>query len=464
MLRTFNLLRQAWKPLASSVRFYYPKHFYDMLKLLPEPQYSVLDNGLTVVSEERINTNHVCVGLFIDGGSRYESKYENGIAHFFEHMAFTGTFNRTLPVLQQQMADTGARFKCFTTRELVGYYTECLAQDLCAVVDILADCLYCNELNEKQIEIQKKVVLQEMIEKDADTNDVLWDYLHGAAFMGTPFAQSVMGPSSNLSLFNERNVRTYITQFFDPTRTVLAAVGAVNHERLVEFANCYLLKLEPCKCTDEFYRFTSGDIRFRDDAYPYCHTAIAFEAPCLCDSNSWTMEVAAEYIGGYDRTQAGKHSPHLVARASALDDQAYAYKSFYIKYKDTGLWGVQMLANHLEQDSLFYNVQTDLMNLCSMVTDNEVTRAKRAAQTRLLTKLEGVTPACIDLGRWTLYNGRQPSLVEKLCEIEKVTAEDVRRMCDTFLWDRCPAVAAVGRVESVPVPTRIRPGQYWLRL
>ncbi|KAJ2954132.1 hypothetical protein O0L34_g2354 [Tuta absoluta] len=464
MLKTRHLLRQTWKPLASSVRFLYPKPFYDSLNLLPEANYTDLANGLTVASEERENVNHVCIGLFIDGGSRYESKYENGIAHFFEHMAFGSTFNRTQPVLYQSMVETGARFKCFTTRELVGYYAECLAEDICKVIDILADCVYCNALDDRYLEFQKSVVCQEIVEKDTDTNDVLWDYLHGAAFMGTPLAQSVMGTSSNLDLFCDRTVRNYITQFFDPTRTVLAAVGAVDHEKLVEYASRYLLKLEPSMCTDEFYRFTSGDIRFRDDSYPYCHTAIAFEAPCLCDSNSWAMEVAAEYVGGYDRSQPGSNSAHLVARASALDNQAYAYKSFYIKYKDTGLWGVEMLANHLEQDCLFYNVQTDLMNLCSMVTENEVVRAKRAAKTRLLTKLEGVTPACIDLGRWTLYNGRQPPLLEKLREIDRIQAADVHRMSDTFLWDRCPAVAAVGRTESVPVPQRIRPGQYWLRL
>lgn len=48
--------------------------------------------------------------------------------------------------------------------------------------------------------------------------------------------------------------------------------------------------------------------------------------------------------------------------------------------------------------------------------------------------------------------------------LQKVTAKDVRDVALKYIYDRCPAVAAVGPVENLPDYNRIRSSMYWLRL
>ena len=55
---------------------------------------TVLDNGVTVVSEQVPWMNSVAVGLWAPVGSRDESPADNGISHFIEHMLFKGTERR----------------------------------------------------------------------------------------------------------------------------------------------------------------------------------------------------------------------------------------------------------------------------------------------------------------------------------------------------------------------------------
>ncbi|KAL0902228.1 hypothetical protein ABMA27_000149 [Loxostege sticticalis] len=461
-----QLTRILWSPLKNSVRNNpYPAPYQKFLMHLPQIECSVLENGLTVVTEERECYN-TCVGLYINGGSRYESLFENGIAHFFEHIAFKGTCARTKTELEKQMSSVGARFNCFTTREMVVYYAECLGEDLPLVVDILSDCVFNNCYSRPDMTEQKSVVFSEMIEHDNNHNETLFDYLHSTAFQGTPLAQTVMGPSCNLYNFNECTISRYLQRFFDPTRTVLVAVGGVKHEQLMCLACSYLSKLETNKCFDTCeYRFTGSEVRYRDDSMPVANVACAVEGPSFCDPDNLVMDVAANVVGGWDRSQpGGADHPVRVARLASSGDFCDSYKAFNINYKDTGLWGVQFMAPTLKLEDMLYVVQDQWMRLCTMVTDGEVERAKRELKTNLLCKTESCRGECHDIGRWMLYNGHRPPLYERMQKIDKIFAKEVKEVCSRYIYDKCPAVAAIGQTEGLPDYTRIRAGMYWLRL
>ena len=47
---------------------------------------------------------------------------------------------------------------------------------------------------------------------------------------------------------------------------------------------------------------------------------------------------------------------------------------------------------------------------------------------------------------------------------QAVTADSIKSACMKYIYDRCPAVAAVGPVENLPDYNRIRSSMYWLRL
>ena len=55
----------------------------------------ILKNNLTVVFERLNHLKSVAFGVWIGSGSRYETRINNGISHFIEHMVFKGTKTRT---------------------------------------------------------------------------------------------------------------------------------------------------------------------------------------------------------------------------------------------------------------------------------------------------------------------------------------------------------------------------------
>ncbi|XP_022832994.1 cytochrome b-c1 complex subunit 1, mitochondrial-like [Spodoptera litura] len=464
MLKLSNILTKLSIPVKSRRYSSYPISFTYHLQNLPATQYTQLSNGVTVATEERESSN-ACIGLYIDAGSRYESNIENGVAHFFEHIAFKGSNGRSKSDLETQMACLGAKYKCITTRELVVYYVECLSEDTALATEILTDCIFNNSFNKVEIEHQKQTVYSEMIDHDNDPGKVVFDYLHASAFQGTPLAHTVMGPSSNLYNFTDCTICRYLSKCFDPCRTVLAAVGGVKHEQIVDLAASYLCGLEPLKSIDmDTYRYSGSDVRFRDDSMPTAHVVIAVEGPSFSDDDRIVMEVARFIIGGWDRSQPGglKH-PARLARTITQGNLCDSYQAFNLNYKDCGLFGVHFVADTLYQDDIMMSIQEEFMYLATCVTEPEVDRAKNFLKAKILSDTESSLGTCMDIGRCTLYYGYRPSLPQRMQAVDDVTVDHVRQACYRYLYDKCPVVAAVGPTEGLFEYPRIRSYMYWAR-
>src|SRR5688572_31549600 len=76
-----------------------------------------LSNGIRVVHQYIPTTNIVHCGIVLGIGSRDENKDNQGIAHFWEHMAFKGTKKRTSLDIIKSLDSVGGELNAFTDKE-----------------------------------------------------------------------------------------------------------------------------------------------------------------------------------------------------------------------------------------------------------------------------------------------------------------------------------------------------------
>ncbi|KAM8917414.1 tubulin monoglycylase TTLL3-like [Spinachia spinachia] len=434
----------------------------------PETRLTSLDNGLRVASEE---TGHATctVGLWIGAGSRYESEKNNGAGFFLEHMAFKGTKKHPQTALEQQVESMGAHLSAYTSREHTAYYMKTLAKDLPKAMELLSEVIQSCSLNEAEIEQQRGVVLRELEEVEGNLQEVCLDLLHATAFQGTPLGQSVLGPSNNARTLRRQDLVEYIGSHYKAPRMVLSAAGGVNHEELVSLAKSHfgglsfdydgdaVPVLSPC-------RFTGSEIRMRDDALPLAHVALAVEGASAASPDIVPLMVANSIIGSYDLTYGGgKHLSSRLACRAAEDNLCHSFQAFHSSYCDTGLLGIYLVADKHQIEDMVHWSQNAWMNLCTTVTESDVARGKNALKASLVGQLNGTTRICDDIGRQVLNYGRRIPLAEWDARIDAVTPRLVRDVCSKYLYDKCPAVAAVGPVEQLPDYNRMRSAMYWLR-
>merc|ERR1719219_1669498 len=202
----------------------------------------------------------------------------------------------------------------------------------------------------------------------------------------------------------------------------------------------------------------------RDDNMPYAHVAIAVQGASWTNPDNIPLMVANTFLGSWDRSMGNSvHSSNKIQEAQAKHGHAISYQAFNTCYKDTGLWGVYYVADRTNIEEFWYDVRDEWLRLCSRVSDFEVERAKNALKTNMLLQMDGTTAICEDIGRQMLCYGRRIPLHELEARIDAVDADMVREVCDKYIWDKCPAVAAVGPVENCPDYTQIRSNMYWYR-
>ncbi|KAM6980234.1 cytochrome b-c1 complex subunit 1, mitochondrial [Aplochiton taeniatus] len=434
----------------------------------PETRLTALDNGLRIASEE---TGHgTCtVGLWISCGSRYETEKNNGAGFFLEHMAFKGTKKLPQTALEKEVESMGAHLSAYTSREHTAYYMKTLAKDLPKAVELLSEVVQSSALSEAEIEQQRGVVLRELEEVEGSLQDVCLDLLHATAFQGTPLGQSVLGPSNNARTLTRQDLVEYIGSHYKAPRMVLSAAGGVNHDDLVSLAKQHFSGvsfeyeddavpvLSPC-------RFSGSEIRMRDDEMPLAHVAIAVEGASAASPDIVPLMVANSIIGSYDITfGGGKHLSSRLARLAVEDGLCHSFQAFHSSYSDTGLLGIYFVSDKHHIDDMMHWSQNAWMNLCTTVTDSDVARAKNALKASLVGQLNGTTPICDDIGRHVLNYGRRIPLAEWDARIDAVTPKLVRDVCSKYIYDKCPAVSAVGPVEQLPDYNRMRSAMYWLR-
>ena len=78
---------------------------------------TVLDNGITVMSEPTDSVRSVALGIWFAVGSRDESPLEAGMSHFMEHMMFKGTSTRSAKDISEAFDRLGAELNAFTSKE-----------------------------------------------------------------------------------------------------------------------------------------------------------------------------------------------------------------------------------------------------------------------------------------------------------------------------------------------------------
>nr|XP_021503328.1 mitochondrial-processing peptidase subunit beta [Meriones unguiculatus] len=242
----------------------------------------------------------------------------------------------------------------------------------------------------------------------------------------------------------------------------------VCHDELLELAKFHfgdssfahkgeIPALPPCK-------FTGSEIRVRDDKMPLAHLAVAVEAVGWAHPDTICLMVANTLIGNWDRSfGGGMNLSSKLAQLTCHGNLCHSFQSFNTSYTDTGLWGLYMVCEQATVADMLHAVQKEWMRLCTNVTESEVARAKNLLKTNMLLQLDGSTPICEDIGRQMLCYNRRIPIPELEARIDAVNAEMVREVCTKYIYNKSPAIAALGPIERLPDFTQICSNMRWTR-
>ncbi|KAK8811755.1 hypothetical protein WA538_000540, partial [Blastocystis sp. DL] len=422
---------------------------------IPATEVTTLPNGVRVASQGGYGQTS-SVGIFIDTGSRYETKEKNGVAHYVEHLSFKGTQRRSRVDIEKEIENMGAHLNAYTSREQTVYYSRCFNKDLGQTMDILSDILLHSKFDTAAVNNERRTILLEADDVFQNKYEVVFDLLHETAYQGCGLGLTILGPESNIKKITRDDLFDYVHTHYTAPRVVVAGAGSINHQDLVAMAEKTFGHL-PVKPTNGIIvppltkQFTSSIKTLVDDKYPFCSIAVAFEAEGWSHADALVFMIIQTVVGQWNRMSgAGTNLPSAFCSTVAHEDLAHSVSTFFTCYKDTSLFGVYSECPKETIPRLMEVTMQALRTVCDTVTSEQVEHAKRQLKASLLMQLDDSSSNVEDIGRQMQMYGRRITPAETFARIDAIDLNRVKEVAYKYLVNKPMAVSAYGPVETLP--------------
>ena len=165
-------------------------------------QTATLPNGFRVVTEHMPGLKSAALGIWVSAGGRHERPEQNGVAHFLEHMAFKGTASRSALRIAEEIEDVGGYINAYTSREVTAYYARVLEADTGLALEVIADILRNPLFDQKEIETERHVILQEIGQALDTPDDIIFDWLQEICYPEQPIGRTILGEAGRVNAFS----------------------------------------------------------------------------------------------------------------------------------------------------------------------------------------------------------------------------------------------------------------------
>src|SRR3990167_5878223 len=177
----------------------------------------VLPNGLRVITVPMPSFESATVLVMVGAGSRYETKKNSGISHFLEHMAFKGTKKRPSAMHISSLIDgIGGEFNAFTSKDHTGYYIKAASKHLPLLFDVLSDMLLHSKFDEKEIEKERGVIIEEINMYEDTPMRKVGDLYENLLYGDTPLGRDISWIKDVIKSVKRDDFLSYIDRFYSP--------------------------------------------------------------------------------------------------------------------------------------------------------------------------------------------------------------------------------------------------------
>ena len=299
-------------------------------------QIKELSNGIRIVHQEVTHTRLVHCGFILNIGSRDETKEQEGLTHFWEHMAFKGTKKRKTFHILNRLESLGGELNAYTTKEKVCFYASILKEHYNKAAELLFDITFNSTFPQKQIEKERQVILEEMAMYRDSPDDSIMDELDELVFEHHALGRNILGTEETVGGFSQEDFFDFISTRFDTSQIVFSIVGNISFEKALKAIEGPLNEIQSKRSLyvrNGFHDYTpKRKVVTREVTQSLC--AIGKPAYTLHDPKRFTLHLLNNILGG----------PSMNSRLnlSLRENHGYVYsiESTYQAFSDTGFFGI----------------------------------------------------------------------------------------------------------------------------
>ncbi|MHB8173450.1 MAG: M16 family metallopeptidase [Nitrospirota bacterium] len=394
-------------------------------------------NGVNLIIKKTRKNAPTSIQVWLPGGSSADPPGKPGVAHFVEHMIFSGSLHIPPGKAELYVEKMGGRLSGHTARDF-NYFTATVpgGQPVNGgwqrAEDILFDMVAHPTFDKAQVEEQRRVILLEIAEREREPETALSEGLFAAAYKVDPYKNRITGSADNVKSLTRKDLLDFYKATYVPSNMTVVVAGGADTQEVKARIEKTFGTLAPAKYKRPAYGREKYQVAERSSELSMpVKLAYAELGWHICSANNpdiYALEVLGVILGG------GKGS-RLYMELRERRGIAYGIEMEMFPLREPGILAVRARMDPLNI-SQFSNV---VLGEVDRIKDRGVPQAELDSAIRAIIASDMINNGTAEgqayaLGYWaTVYGGTDPR--QYIQGIKSVTADEVRRVAQKYLGE-----------------------------
>ena len=292
----------------------------------------VLNNGIVVIMEKR-DTPVVSFSITNKFGAAFEESKIKGIAHFIEHLVFTGTKTRSHEDISREIEKKGGILNAFTSHEVTSFWFKLPSEHVFAGADIIVDMLKNPLFDKEKFEKEKKVILEEIKMYHDNPRNAVSEQIEKNLYE-SPFGDLVIGNEKSINSLDRDFVFNYYKKVYSPENYVVCVVGDCDFDALCNYIDKNFVAGKRNLEIKKIVKKNAESFEERE-GIDQAHLVFAVHAPMPNEKEFNVLEVLDAYLANGMSSRLfleirEKRGLAYAVKSGMNSEKSYSYYSIYV--------------------------------------------------------------------------------------------------------------------------------------
>ena len=410
-----------------------------------EPKLFTLDNGVRLIVARRKGVPVFAIRAAMLGGVLGETRENNGISNFVAEMLSRGTRDRTREELAEDIESLAASLSGFSGHNSLGVAGTFLSATFDDAIPLFLELMREPAFDPAEVEKTRRELLLSIKNREDDSSRVAFDLTFKTIYPEHPYGMTTLGESESIGAITVEDLKRFYARALDPRNLVVAVVGDVDEEDILDELGDELSELEPVPdpivVPEPAALPTAVRHEFKTIDRRQAHVVVGYPSVDFAHPDRFALSVLDNILSG----QGGRLFYELRDRRSL----AYSVTAFFTKGLARGLFGGYIATDPSKAEVAAKGLLAEFAKLRDRAAEpSELSRAQRYLVGSREIGLQTSGALAEEMAFNELYGLGYRAGWKYAESIQAVSLDDVRRVARTYLDPSIRAEVVVGPQDT----------------
>ncbi len=394
-----------------------------------------LSNGMHVILHQDNSAPVVTVGVMYHVGSKDEVEGKTGMAHFYEHLLFTGTKNIGRGEWSKIVAANGGAGNANTTWDRTYYYETFPSNNLELGLWMESERLLHPTIDQKAVDTQNEVVKEEKRQRmdNAPYGKIIYGDVYRHIFDKHNYKNSLIGSMEDLDGATLEEFKAFYDKWYMPNNAVLVVAGdfeTKNTKKLIKnyFESIPARTLPKRVTTVEPERTQEKRVKEYDSNIQLPAILLAHKTPAMKERDAKVLDVISTILSNGKSSRLYK---------KLVDDKKKALQvfSFARNLEDYSVYNIGAIPlGKTSLEDLIKEMDEEILKLqTELISDKDLQKVRNKFENNFVASNSNVQGIANSLARNYMLIGNTNNINKELEIVNSITKEEIRAVAKKYL-------------------------------